>query len=450
MKKAFISLMAISVLAISCNSANEKQLAKSITIEAPQIDKVVLYEIYVRNFTPEGTFRAIIPQLDHLKSLGVNTVWLMPIHPVGVENRKGTFGSPYAVQNFYEVNPEFGTKEDFRALVNACHEKGLHILIDLVANHTAWDNPWIQEHPAWYTTDSTGKIISPVADWSDVADLNFDNPEVLKEMEQVMAYWVEEFDIDGYRCDVAYMVPNAFWKSSIERLRDIKPVIMLAEAAGAEFYEAGFDYTYGWEVYHQMKKVFDGASCESIYAIERSEAAKVPADKKILRFITNHDETSWDDVPVNLFKSREGSLAAFAATIGMPGIPLLYNGQEVGHPEKMNLFEKSTINWAENPFMKQAYQELIQLKQTETALQDGEITYFESGQPDIIAFKRGSGENAIYVLVNVRKDLVNYTLPEELQGKSMLNLATGKSMTLQQNLNVLGFGYYFLKIGQLS
>ncbi|MDP2188832.1 MAG: alpha-amylase family glycosyl hydrolase [Sphingobacteriaceae bacterium] len=451
MKKLYTLTMLAIIALCSCNGpSKENSSPDKVSIPAPEIEKVVLYEIYVRNFTPEGTFQAIIPQLDKLKELGVNTLWLMPIHPVGVENRKGTFGSPYAVQDFYDVNPEFGTKADFKALVNACHEKGLHILIDLVANHTAWDNKWITEHPDWYTKNEAGEIIPPVDDWSDVADLNYENAAVPAEMAKVMEYWVKEFDIDGYRCDVAYMVPNNFWKNSIANIRKIKPIIMLAEAAGTEFHEIGFDFTYGWEVYHHMKKLFAGASAVSLPALATTETAKVPAGNKILRFTTNHDETSWDDVPVNLFKTREGSLAAFVASTYLPSIPLLYNGQEVGHPQKMNLFEKSNIDWLSNGFMRDAYKQLLTVRNQEAAVLGDEITFFETANPDIIAYQRGSGDAAIFVIVNIRKDLVNFQLPEVLQGKTMLDLLSGRGMNLYQNLNVLGFNYYILKAAQLS
>jgi len=444
------ALLTIFVLSSCDNPSEENSSPEKVSIAAPEINKVVLYEIHVRNFTPEGTFQAIIPQLDKLKELGVTTLWLMPIHPVGVENRKGTFGSPYAVKDFYDVNPEFGTKADFKSLVNACHEKGLYVLIDFVANHTAWDNKWITEHPEWYTKNEAGEIIPPVADWSDVADLNYDQAAVPAEMAKVMAYWVKEFDIDGYRCDVAYMVPNDFWKSSIANIRKIKPIMMLAEAAGTEFHEIGFDFTYGWEVYHHMKKLFAGEPTTGLADLATAETAKVPTGNKILRFVTNHDETSWDEVPVNLFNTREGSLSAFVASTFMPCIPLLYNGQEVGHPEKMNLFEKSMIDWNANAFMRDAYKQILDIRSQETAVLGDEITYFETGSPDIIAYQRGSGEAAIFVVVNVRKNLVNFDLPETMQGKSMVNLMTGKAMSLQQNLNILGYSYYILKAAQLS
>lgn len=434
----------LAVLTTACNNRKAKENAPVTTsLEAPKIDQLVIYEVFVRNFTPEGSFQAVIPQLDRLKNLGVNTLWLMPIHPVGEKNRKGTYGSPYSIRDFYDVNPEFGTKADFKALVDACHEKGMYVIIDLVANHTAWDNNWIEEHPDWYTTNAAGEIVPPVEDWMDVADLNYDNPAVPAEMAKVMAYWVKEFNIDGYRCDVAYMVPDDFWRTAIREIRDIKPIIMLAEAAGLNFHEVGFNYTYGWETYHQLKKIFKGESAVNLTDFVEKEAALVPADGQIMRFITNHDETSWDDVPVNLFQSREGSLAAFVISSTLPGIPLVYNGQEIGHPEKMNLFEKSHIGWNANPQMQVSYAKIIALVQQEIVLRGTDITFY----PDehVVSFKRGQGDDALFVLVNCRNDVSSYSPPAELIGRSFINLATGKSIKIGEKLNLLGYNYYMLK-----
>lgn len=442
--------MILATLAVACGSKDDKKQEGAETLPPPPKDQLVIYEVFVRNFSPEGSFRGVIAGLDSLKSLGVNTLWLMPIHPVGVKNRKGEYGSPYSIRDFYDVNPEFGTKEDFKALVDAVHAKGMYIIIDLVANHSAFDNAWIEQHPDWYTRNDSGQIVPPVADWSDVADLNYDNPEVPEEMTKVMEYWVKEFDIDGYRCDVAEMVPTPFWAASIKRIQAIKPVIMLAEGAKPELYEAGFDFTYGWEVYHQLKKIFDGESATSFAMVAQSETAKVIAGGRLMRFITNHDETSWDDVPVNLFKSREGSLAAFAASIFLPSIPLIYNGQEVGHPEKMNLFEKNEISWTANAYMRDAYKQMLSVYHNEAVLRGNEITYLDSTSTDVIMYQRGTGDQSLFILVNVRGELSKVSLPASLQGKTMLNLLTGKTVMLQQELNIIDYGVYVLKPAALS
>ncbi|MFN3529945.1 MAG: alpha-amylase family glycosyl hydrolase [Bacteroidia bacterium] len=453
MKTTLTRTLILSLMLSACGTSEESapnQIPPTINIEAPQMDKLVIYEVFVRNFTTEGTFQAMIPKLDRLKELGVNTLWLMPIHPIGELNKKGSLGSPYSIRDFYDVHPDFGTKEDFRTLVNACHERGMYIIIDLVANHSSFDNAWVSEHPSWYVRDDSGEILPPDPDWTDVADLDYNNPEVPAAMSKVMEYWVKEFDIDGYRCDVAYMVPFSFWESSITNIRKIKPIIMLAEGAGTELHEAGFDYTYGWEIYHHLKKIFAGESTENFSKIAIEETGKVPSGNKIMRFITNHDETSWDDVPVSLFKSREGSMAAFVASCMLPCVPLIYNGQEVGHNKKMNLFEKSSISWSKNPHMQAFYQRFLQVYAEEPSLRTDEVHFFDTDNPDIIAFRRGKGDEAIYVLVNVRASVVKFNLPEEMRSANLLNLMNNGSMPLHQELLLNGFEFYILKAAQAS
>jgi glycosidase len=383
-------------------------------LPTPSLEKTIMYEIYVRNFSPEGTFKGIVPKLDSLKAMGVNTVWLMPIHPVGKYRRKGTFGSPYSIQDYYKVNPEFGTEQDFKNLVEACHARGMYLIIDLVINHTAWDHSWIKEHPEWYTRDAGDTISPPVPDWSDVADLNFDEPALQDELIRMMKYWIEEYNIDGYRCDVAMMVPNSFWRRSITEIRKLKPLIMLAEASGKEFHEAGFDFTYGWELYKTLKDVCKSDSSAVLFsktAIE--EGAKAVNNGRILRFVTNHDETSWDDVPLNLFGGVEGSLTAFTACCLLPSVPLLYNGQEVAHPTKMNLFEHSPIDWTANRSVTAEYSKILGLLRNHAVLQDTVLRFWLSDHLDAVGYSRGQGGDAVHVLVNFRNRPVEIDLPAD-------------------------------------
>ncbi len=438
-----LSLLAAIVLLAGVISCSDKN--KTVKIDPPVAAKAVIYEVYVRNFTAEGTFKAMIPRLAELKSMGVNTLWFMPIHPVGIENRKGTFGSPYAIKDYYDVNPEFGTKEDFKALVDSAHAHGLHIIIDFVANHTAWDHPWTVQHPDWFTKDSLGNLQPPVADWTDVADLNYENDSLKEEMIKVLEYWVRDFDIDGYRCDVAEMVPVDWWNSAISRVRKQKPVLMLAEGADAALYAAGFDLTYSWDLYHNLKKVFKGDSATLIPTILAEESARLPQGAQRMRFITNHDETSWDDVPVNLFNNRDGSMAAFFFSAMMPGIPLLYNGQEVAHPTKMNLFEKSDILWASNPDVKSFYTKVLALKNNEPALLEGVLRFDSLQSKDALIFSRGEGIAALHGIVNFRDTLTTLQIPVALQGKRFTDLYTGKSILLEKELLLLDYGFYLLK-----
>ncbi len=376
-------------------------------------EDAVVYELYVRSFTPEGTFRAIIPRLDELKELGATVLWLMPIHPVGELNRKGTLGSPYAIRDYKAVNPRFGTMGDFRALVDAVHGRDMKIIIDLVANHTAWDNGWIEAHPEWYTRDSTEAITHPPGtDWTDVADLNYDDPALRAAMRNAMRFWVEEVGIDGYRCDVAELVPADFWREAIAELRTIKPVLMLAEGGSADLYDAGFDLTYAWGFYHVLKQVWRGAPADTLVATLAAERARFPADPGRLRFTTNHDETAWDDTPLALFGGTDGAQAAAVVAATLPGAFLVYNGQEVGDTQRLPLFEQVPIQWDRDPAMRAFYHDLLARRATHPTLLHGAFEPVPHDETDdVLAYYRIAGQDTALVAVNVRDRVVTTTLP---------------------------------------
>ena len=379
-------------------------------------DKAVIYELYIRNFTPEGTINAIIPRLNDLKDLGVNTIWIMPIQPTGKLNHKGTYGSPYSIQDYYAVNPDFGTKEDFRNLVDSIHAKNMSVIIDMVANHTAWDNAWVTQHPDWYTHDSTGKIVSPVPDWTDVADLNYDNKDLRNEMTDVLKYWVDSFDVDGYRCDVAEMVPLDFWKHTITEINKIKPVLMLAEGADPKLIDNGFQLTYGWELYHNLKLIWKGTKARflSVDTVMQDET-KYPANSRRMRFITNHDETSWDNSPVVLFNGLAGSEAAYVIMATMPGVPLVYNGQEVASDKKANIFEKTPIDWSANPDVRTFYKSILALYNSSPVLRNGAVQVTNSGTDGVIAYYRTLGNEKWLIMVNATDKEADVKLPGNLE-----------------------------------
>ncbi|MEO1361559.1 MAG: alpha-amylase family glycosyl hydrolase, partial [Pseudomonadota bacterium] len=221
----------------------------------------VIYQINTRQFTPEGTFNAAQAHLPRLKELGVDILWLMPIHPIGEVNRKGALGSPYSIKDFFGVNPEFGSEDDFRAFVAAAHDQGFKVILDWVANHTAWDNPLVAEHPEWYETDWKGDFHpTPWTDWADIIDLNYDNPELRAYKTRALKYWVEEFDIDGYRCDVAGFVPLDFWETARSELEEIKPVFMLAEWQQRDLHRTAFNASYGWAWKEAAQRIANGQS----------------------------------------------------------------------------------------------------------------------------------------------------------------------------------------------
>ncbi|MEP0546225.1 MAG: alpha-amylase family glycosyl hydrolase [Rhodothermales bacterium] len=376
------------------------------------MDDPVIYELYVRSFTPEGTFRAIIPRLDELKELGASVLWLMPIHPVGEARRKGTLGSPYAIRDYKDVNPRFGTLEDFQALVDAVHARDMRIVIDLVANHTAWDNAWVEAHPEWYTTDSTGALTHPPGtDWTDVADLNYDDPDLRAAMRDAMRFWVEEVGIDGYRCDVAELVPTDFWGDAIAELRAIKPVLMLAEGADPELYDAGFDLTYAWDTYGALKSIWNGAPADTLFAVLEAERARY-GDAERMRFTTNHDETAWDATPLDLFGGTEGAQAAAVIAATLPGALLVYNGQEVGDTQQLPLFEKVAIRWDTDPAMRAFYDDLLARRAASAAMRSDTVEPIpHEAEADVVAYYRIAAGDTALVAVNVRDRAVTTTLP---------------------------------------
>jgi glycosidase len=298
--------------------------------------------------------------------MGVDILWFMPINPIGVKNRKGTLGSYYSVKDYLGVNPEFGTIDDFKSLVNEIHKMGMHVIIDWVANHTAWDNNLAIEHPDWYTKDSLGNFVPPVPDWHDVIDLNYANNELRHYMINALKFWVKECDIDGYRCDVASMVPTDFWIEARKELDKIKPVFMLAESDDPALHQA-FDMTYDWRVYSTLNDIASGKkNLDSLKIIFKNDQNNFPKDAIRMQFTTNHDENSWHGTAIKRLGAAFKSFTAF--TFVIPGMPLIYSGQEAGINKSLDFFEKDTINWSNFKYEK-FYHKLIDLKKNNKALQ---------------------------------------------------------------------------------
>lgn len=412
-------------VAIGCNGPSPEDNARlPVPDHTPEwVPEATLYEVYVRDFTEEGTFEAMIPQLDSLQAMGINTLWLMPIHPIGEEERKGTFGSPYAVQDYYAVHEDYGTEEDFQALVDAVHERDMKIILDLVANHTAWDHGWTEEHPDWYTQDDEGDFVIPEEDWTDVIELDFENPDLREEMTNVMRYWVEEFGVDGYRADVAELVPDAFWEEAIASVREVNPeVMMLAEGEESDLYDVGFDLTYSWETYRNLIEVFqEDESVADLQGIAEDEDPELK-----LRFITNHDETAYDQPPPTLFNSIEGSQAAAAALMSLPGVPLLYNGQEAGVDENLDFFEDNTIDFEANPELRAWYTNYLNVRQDSRALVHGTTTWLIPGEADAVVYSRETPDETVIVMVNVRDQNTVVRFPSFLHGATYEDLLTGE------------------------
>lgn len=363
----------------------------------------VIYEIFPRNFSAAGDFNGITARLDELTDLGVNVLWLMPIHPIGEKMKKGTIGSPYAVKDFYGINPDYGTPDDFKRLVAESHKRGLKVIIDIVANHTAWDNVMMQT-PEFYKQDASGKVVPPVAEWTDVAGLNYANPKLREYMIGMLKHWVKDFDLDGFRCDVAYMVPTDFWEQARTELEKVKPdIMMLAEASKPELLLKAFDCDYSWPLHGTLNKVMlEGAPVTELKASWEESAKQFPRGSLHLRISDNHDEAR----SVARYGIR-GALAAQALMFTLDGVPLLYNGMEVGDATESGdpaLFEKMPVFWKpkERPPLREIYRDLIKLRKQHAAFRNDKVVWLRnSAESDLVTFMRLDGKDEFVVVVNL-------------------------------------------------
>lgn len=413
--------------------------------DVPETKGVIMYEINLRAFNSQGNLAGIEIRLDSIKALGVNVIWLMPIHPVGKLKSVGQLGSPYSVQDYNAVNPEFGTLDDLRRLVEKAHQKGIAVILDWVANHTAWDNPWIA-NKSWYTQDGSGNIIIPAGtNWQDVADLNYNSQEMRATMIKAMKYWVLAANIDGFRCDAADMIPLDFWKQAIDSLKTIpnRKLILLAEGARLDHYTAGFQLTYGWDYYNKIKSVFQtGETASNIRFANATEYNFLPAGSHRLRFTSNHDECAWFDTPLGNFKGKAGSMAAFVLTVFNGGVPLIYNGQEVGCSVKLPFFSKSPIDWTTNPDMMIEYKNILSFRRENATVKEP-VTAVDA-HADVVLFSKKLGSEEVLVIVNVRNTTVNYQIPMTWANSIWRNALGSNLVTLGTSINLEPYKYYVL------
>ncbi len=364
----------------------------------------VIYQVNTRQFSPQGTFEQVTKKLNHIKSLGADIVWLMPVHPIGEKHRKGTLGSPYSVKDYYRINSEFGTESDLRTLISAAHSMDLKIILDWVPNHSAWDNELVDLHPEWYAKDHHGNFRpSPWWDWSDIIEFDYSVPELRTYMINAMKYWVENFDVDGFRCDVAGYVPNDFWQQACDALREIKPIFMLAEWENRDLHSAGFNMTYAWSWNETVHEVTQGkCSLDRLRKYYSWNERSWPADAYRMTFVSNHDKNAWDGTQHEQF--GEGLEAAIVLSVMGEGMPLIYNSQEAGESKRLAFFEKDCIEWKGHS-IGTLYQELIALKKRTSALWNGEfgarmIHVPNSKMNQVISFVRQDDASKVAVLIN--------------------------------------------------
>lgn len=413
MRKTLWSATILAVLASACNNSQKppiqtEELQPMVESRNPEWTKTAnIYEVNIRQYTPEGTFKAFQTHLDRLEQMGVEILWFMPVQPIGKERRKGSLGSYYAISDYTAINPEFGTMDDFKALVADAQKRGMRVILDWVANHTAYDHKWVTAHPDWYTRDAKGQIVSPEADWSDVADLNYDNPEMRAAMIEALKFWLSEVGINGFRCDVAFMVPTDFWNDARIALDAENPeLFMLAEADHVENALLGqaFNADYAWDLHHIMNDVAKGAKKVEAFETYRKKL-NLAYDKDVMKmaFTTNHDENSWNGTVFERMGDAHKTYFVLAATWSNT-IPLIYSGQEAGLNKRLRFFEKDTISWERQDLMP-FYTAMLALKKTHPALWNGnyggdfEVLAVDS-TANTYAYKRFSGEREVLVYLN--------------------------------------------------
>jgi glycosidase len=364
----------------------------------------VVYEVFPRAFSPEGNLAGVTARLDHVRDLGATVVWLMPVHPIGLEKRKGTYGSPYSIRDFHAINPDYGTVEDLKQLVREAHARGLKVILDVVANHTSWDSVMMAT-PELYVRDAQGRVQPPNADWTDVARLDYSNPKTRATMIGMMAHWLREAGVDGFRCDVAGLVPTDFWEEARPALEAVRPdLFLLAEWSTPDLMTKAFDADYAWPFHAALNRVLSlGAPASEIRSTWEEERRNFPRGSLHLRFSDNHDEKR----AIARF-GEPAALAAQALVFTMDGIPLVYNGMEIGDTSESGgpaLTERVPIFWpieARRPEFAAFYRTMTALRRDQAALRRGETVWVTSSAPErIVSFLRRTAGEEVLVAVNL-------------------------------------------------
>ena len=456
MKKIILSLVILTVFAckeeqkqVETKVVSEEKIALK-PIADSDLETAVIYEANIRQYSPEGTFEQFTKDIPQLKQIGVKVIWLMPIFPISETKRKATggadskfasefpeaeqdkyLGSYYAVSDFTKINPEFGTMEDFRTLLTTAHDNGIYVILDWVPNHTGWDHTWLKTNPEFYTQNDKGEVVHPLdTDWTDVADLNYDNPEMRKAMIKDMSYWLTEEGVDGFRCDVAGSVPTNFWKQAIPELRAKKDIFMLAEAWEPELLEDGlFDMGYAWDRHHAMNAIVKGEKDASEFTTAlQTDFERYASDAILMNFVTNHDENSWNGT----VKERMGDASEMMTTLSFltPGMPLIYSGQEYDLDHRLLFFEKDSFPHTKGTTWK-LLEKLAMLKQSNSALNGGKASAkyntIDNGK-SVISFSRTNGTDEVIFIANISAENLKTNLPQK---GAYLDYLTNQTITLK-------------------
>ena len=452
-------LMPAGMMAKKAPKSQKVAPKTTVAKTTPQwIENAVIYEANLRQGTPERNLKGLQKRLPYLRDLGVDIVWLMPIHPISEKNRKGTLGSYYAVQDYKAVNPEFGTMEDLKEFVRTAHAHGMKVILDEVCNHTGCDNAWVTEHPEYYAKDKDGKMYGPF-DWTDTYKLNYKNPATGEAMADAMKFWITEADIDGYRCDVAGEVDTEFWEKTIPELNAIKPIFMLAEASKPELMTV-FNADYAWP----MKDLFNDiaasqgvnkyaqehkqnrkrAAASDIYELLEQQAKDYPAGSIHMNMVTNHDLNSWEGTEFERYGEGLGAFILLSYTL--PGMPMLYTGQEVGFDHAFEFFEIDPVQPSyESNQLTSFYEMLNALKHNHSALnasgQLDTMQIYNTTSPDVLAFTRSDAQgDKVTVIVNLSAQDQQITFTDLAPNSdSMINYFTGAPAQLPSQLGAWQF-----------
>ena len=440
--------------AMSQQTDSRYQPQKYVELTNPDwVKNATIYELNIRQFSQEGTFKAIEKQLPRLKKMGINIIWLMPVQPIGVVNRKGSLGSYYSVKDYLKVNPEFGTDEDFRSLVKAIHSQGMYVILDWVANHSSWDNPLATQHPEWYSRGRNGKFQStPWRDYDDIIDFDYSQPGLRKYMTEALKFWVKEYDIDGYRCDVASFVPIDFWENARKELDAIKPVFMLAEAEDKELHRRAFDATYNWTLWNILHQIaINNKSVKTLGEAYIAEHVSIfPKEGIRMNFIDNHDKNSWEG---NQYSNFGPALkAATVFTTMMDGMPMVYNGQEAGLNRSLLFFEKDPIVWTKHE-NEALYTTLFALKHKNQALWNGNrggemVRIMNDKMDQIISFVREKNGDKVITLINLSREKVQVSFDTSYDAGTYINLFSGKPQQISKKITLTMEAWEYLVLHQ--
>lgn len=413
--------------------------------EVPERQDAIIYQVNMRVFSQAGNFQGVIDRLDSIKKLGTNVLYLMPFYTSGVFR---AINSPYCVRSYREINPEFGNLQQLRNLVDAAHQRGLAVMLDWVANHTAWDHEWMSSHPDWYLRDASGNVlIPPGTNWQDVVQLDFSRPAMRLEMIRSMKYWIYQANVDGFRCDYADGPPFDFWRQAVDSLRKIpdRKLLLLAEGSRNNHFVAGFDFTFGFNFFNTLKGIYFGSTpLTNLPGINYSEFSASGNRQQVVRYTSNHDVNGSDGTPLELFKGIEGSLGAFAIASLMKGIPMLYGGQEVGTPYRLTFpFTGSNINWSLNPALPDRYRKIIAFRKNSAAIRLAEPQMFSTA--DVLAFSKEWMGEKVLVLVNVRNSNKQISIPAAFANQIWTDALSGNQLSITDTYTLAPLASLILK-----